>query len=89
MHFDEQGFPDFTPYELGHTRLKKFNGRTADMIDADKQFGIPRGYRADHSLTWHHKEDGRTMQLVPEDLHDAVRHTGGIAAEEDMKKWRK
>ena len=27
--------------------------------------------------TWHHVEDGRTMILIPTDLHDAYRHTGG------------
>jgi hypothetical protein len=27
----------------------------------------------------HHVEDGLTMQLVPSDLHDVVRHTGGAA----------
>lgn len=32
-----------------------------------------RGY------TWHHVEDGRTMQLIPQRLHNAVRHTGGCA----------
>jgi A nuclease of the HNH/ENDO VII superfamily with conserved WHH len=31
----------------------------------------PEGY------TWHHVEDGWTMELVPQDLHDVVKHTGG------------
>ncbi|MCC8399132.1 MAG: HNH endonuclease [Rickettsia endosymbiont of Platyusa sonomae] len=30
-------------------------------------------------MTWHHVEDGKTMQLVPEELHIKVRHTGGAA----------
>jgi len=30
-------------------------------------------------LTWHHNEDGITMELVPTDIHDAARHTGGVA----------
>ena len=30
-------------------------------------------------FTWHHVEDGITMQLVPTDLHDVVKHTGGAA----------
>jgi hypothetical protein len=29
---------------------------------------------------WHHVEDGRTLELVPKDLHEAVRHTGGVPA---------
>jgi len=34
----------------------------------------PKGY------TWHHVEDGRTMELVPKGLHDKIEHTGGRAA---------
>ena len=33
----------------------------------------PKGY------TWHHVEDGKTMQLVPQEIHQAARHTGGAA----------
>ena len=33
----------------------------------------PEGY------TWHHVEDGKTMMLVPSDIHSAVRHTGGAS----------
>jgi hypothetical protein len=33
----------------------------------------PTGY------VWHHVEDGLTMQLVPQDIHNAARHTGGSA----------
>ncbi len=29
--------------------------------------------------TWHHHEDGNTMVLVPTDVHDLVRHCGGIS----------
>jgi len=32
--------------------------------------------------TWHHVEGGQGMQLVPEDLNTAYKHTGGRA---DMK----
>ena len=33
----------------------------------------PDGY------VWHHVEDGKTMQLVPQDIHSQVGHTGGAA----------
>ncbi|MDB2140062.1 HNH endonuclease [Clostridium butyricum] len=33
----------------------------------------PKGY------TWHHVEDGRTLILVPSDLHGEIRHTGGAS----------
>ncbi|WP_196479972.1 HNH endonuclease [Burkholderia pseudomultivorans] len=33
----------------------------------------PDGY------VWHHVENVKTMFLIPQDLHNAVRHTGGAA----------
>ncbi|MGK8208888.1 HNH endonuclease [Burkholderia cenocepacia] len=33
----------------------------------------PDGY------VWHHVENAKTMFLIPQDLHNAVRHTGGVA----------
>ena len=33
----------------------------------------PPGY------TWHHKEDGVTMELIPADVHAAAKHTGGAS----------
>jgi hypothetical protein len=34
-------------------------------------------FRSDYRLTWHHKENGVTMQLVPSDLHSRIPHLGG------------
>ena len=31
-----------------------------------------------YGKTWHHVEDGKTMQLVPENLHK-IGHTGGAS----------
>ncbi|MYM59083.1 hypothetical protein GTG28_07590 [Vibrio sp. OCN044] len=28
---------------------------------------------------WHHVENGKTMQLISKDIHNAARHTGGAA----------
>lgn len=43
-------------------------------LEASKKYDkTPKGY------TWHHVEDGKTLILIPTDLHDAVRHTGGAA----------
>ena len=78
VRFSAEGFPDFTPYAT-HTYLFEhgFTGdRAKDFRLADKAMGWtkrPDGY------TWHHAEDGRTLQLIPRDLHLAVRHTGGHA----------
>ncbi|HLG54765.1 MAG TPA: DUF4157 domain-containing protein [Vicinamibacterales bacterium] len=34
-------------------------------------------YRRDTGFTWHHKENGTTMQLVPTALHASIPHLGG------------
>jgi RHS repeat-associated protein len=79
VRFTEKGYPDFGPHALFEVRFPKpgFTGnRTKDFAMANKKAGLlatPTGY------TWHHHEDGRTMQLVPTDLHDAIRHAGGVA----------
>lgn len=39
----------------------------------NRNTSTPAGY------TWHHVEAGRTMLLVPGDLHGTVRHTGGAS----------
>lgn len=43
---------------------------------ANKAVGYPK---TPEGYTWHHVEDGKTMQLVPEDIHWEVMHTGGAA----------
>ncbi|MPR35904.1 HNH endonuclease [Salmonirosea aquatica] len=35
-------------------------------------------YRDENKITWHHVEDTKTMVLIPTDIHDQVKHTGGI-----------
>ena len=47
-----------------------------DVRAANRREGYaktPRGY------IWHHKEDLKTLQLVPQDIHKTVAHTGGRA----------
>ena len=75
--FNNEGFPDFSPYAKIKVKIDGLKGNTTtDFTAANKAVGLketPGGY------TWHHVEDGRTMILVPTDLHQAVRHTGGAA----------
>jgi hypothetical protein len=82
LHFTEDGYPDFAPYaqELPsgkkQVQVKLSGDRDADIRAANKAVGLkrtPKGY------TWHHHQDGTTMQLVPRDLHTNLRHTGGAA----------
>jgi hypothetical protein len=80
LRFSKQGHPDFEPHALelpsGGKRVQiEYTGsRSADFNAATKAAGfdkLPRGY------TWHHVEDGKSMMLVPTELHEAVRHSGG------------
>ena len=57
---------------------KKFNeqqknGKTDWTADDVKK------YRKDNNLTIHECEDGTTCQLVPKSIHEACRHSGGVA----------
>jgi hypothetical protein len=76
VRFTPQGFPDFRPYKVAEVEIDGLRATKWDIKKANEAFGwdrTPVGY------TWHHVEDTRTLQLIPEDLHDAVRHTGGQA----------
>jgi hypothetical protein len=76
--FRSTGFPAFTPYREAHAVV---DGLTGDIrIDsriANQATGLPA---TPEGWTWHHVEDGRTLELIPSDLHGYVRHTGGAAA---------
>jgi hypothetical protein len=56
------------------TREKMQRTYASDNRMANKSSGLKK---ATEGCTWHHTEDGVTMQLVPCDLHDAVGHGGG------------
>jgi len=78
VRFTEDGYPDFSPYAVKTVTFDpNFTGnRGSDFVDANRLAGLtetPEGY------TWHHTQDTKTMQLIPSDLHDAVRHAGGVA----------
>ncbi|MDP9072484.1 MAG: HNH endonuclease [Actinomycetota bacterium] len=76
LRFTDEGFPDFSPYKKAQVRLDNLKGdHHNDFKRANEAIGraeTPKGF------TWHHAEDGRTMQLVPKDLHKRVGHTGGV-----------
>ncbi|WP_081053941.1 hemagglutinin repeat-containing protein [Burkholderia territorii] len=77
VKFNSQGFPDFSPYAKAKVNVQGLTGdyRTDEAI-SNKKVGLsetPDGY------VWHHVENAQTMLLIPQDLHNAVRHTGGSA----------
>ena len=74
--FTQQGFPDFARYRISRVEITLTGSRSADFKAANQAAGFsrtPKGY------TWHHHHEAGVMELVPTDLHDAVRHTGGVA----------
>jgi hypothetical protein len=77
VRFKENGFPDFTPYAKAQVNIKGLTGNYArDAAMANKAVGLkrtPNGY------VWHHVENAKTMQLIPKEIHNAARHTGGAA----------
>ncbi|MGL4426184.1 MAG: HNH endonuclease, partial [Alphaproteobacteria bacterium] len=74
--FTGTGHPDFSRYATKKVKIKMTGENHKDFSLADKAAEFskrPEGY------TWHHHHDGETMMLVPRDLHEAVKHTGGGA----------
>ena len=94
VEFDEKGFPDFSPYAVETVELARLPGevretsnggftwhRDPDFAEADAKTGWTDKRREEAGLLWHHHQDGKTMLLVPKDLHEKVGHTGGAAHE--------
>ncbi|MBK1645181.1 hypothetical protein CKO25_11095 [Thiocapsa imhoffii] len=75
VKFTDEGYPDFSPYAKAKTKVEGLTGsHYDDVIKSNRAMGYkktPEGY------TWHHVEDCLTMILVPTDLHNVVRHSGG------------
>jgi len=82
LRFTEQGYPDFEPYALdlpsgGKSVSIDYTGkRTGDYAISNEAADLARPPKF---YVWHHVEDGKRMMLIPQDLHDAVKHSGGVA----------
>lgn len=80
------GYPDFTPFMTHPSGVRsveiEMSGRTVtDFRRANNAAGHPEWNRQmPDGWTWHHAEDGRTMQLVPGEINRTFRHEGGAAA---------
>ena len=77
VEFDEKGFPDFKPYTKKEVKVEGLIGD--HNYDYDKANKIAGFKKIPEDYTWHHHQDGKTMQLVPRDLHRKVGHTGGAS----------
>ena len=44
-------------------------------------------FRTSGQFVWHECADGETMQLIPEKIHDACRHSGGVSEMKYRMAW--
>lgn len=56
---------------------------TSDFRRANEAAGFGKGSKPPVidgvEYTWHHVEDGETMQLIPRKIHQKFPHTGGAS----------
>ncbi|MRR52684.1 MAG: HNH endonuclease [Rhodocyclaceae bacterium] len=95
----KEGNPDFSEYTYkekcpdGKTvdgtveiQLSRAGDRDTDFQAAREAMAEKLGqekFREPDGWTWHHKEDGTTMELIPTDLHSNVPHSGGVSVAKD------
>ena len=87
--FTGEGFLDLAPYASEKVKITIIDGATKDFSLADKVAGYTRAKPRPKNMTWHHVDELGNMQLVPRDLHDAIRHTGGVARNKEIVKGKK
>jgi hypothetical protein len=76
LPFTGNGFPDFSQHAIKRVQIT-FSGDSAKDIRLANKLS---GYKSTpQNLIWHHNHDAQTMYLIPKDIHNAVRHTGGDA----------
>ena len=44
-------------------------------------------FRTSNQLVWHECADGKTMQLVPIEIHEACKHSGGVSEMKYRMEW--
>ena len=74
--FNQQGFPDFSGVSRAEVKIVQTGNRRVDSAAANKAANLSD---TPERFIWHHHQDGRTMQLVPETIHQQTGHTGGVA----------
>jgi RHS repeat-associated protein len=80
--FNMLGFPDFSRYAAKTVNVGKFKSDSADFRKANEYaFGKNNqfGDKAPEGFTWHHHQENGKLQLIPKDIHDGVKHTGGAS----------
>lgn len=76
----KEGYPDFSEYSEHTVTIDMKGNHGSDFTKANAEAGLDKTPKG---MTWHHHQDGTTMQLVPQDLHNNVPHTGGNSVVND------
>jgi len=81
IRFNKNAYADFEPYakeKITSIKLTGDNGKDIKIAGDIMKRRYP-DWKKPLGYTWHHHQDRKTMLLVPTDLHDAVRHSGGAS----------
>jgi hypothetical protein len=82
LRFTDTGFPDFEPHAMTlpngqkYVEIRYTGSRPGDYAAANAKAGYRK---TPPDYTWHHSEELGKMYLIPTDLHDLIKHTGGVA----------
>lgn len=74
-------YPDFKRAGLvedAYTVEHGFNTSNHSVDIKQAQSATGKGTKGSN-MTWHHNEDGKTLQLVPREYHEQFRHRGGFS----------
>lgn len=90
----KNGYPVFTPHAKARVEIDMKGNHGSDMTAARdamrKELNDPKWpgieKNSPEGWTWHHHEDGVTMELVPTALNKNVSHTGGASIVKEIKK---
>jgi filamentous hemagglutinin len=75
VRFKENGYSDFSPYAKTSVEVDGLIGDAHyDFLKANEA----AGYKETQKIIPGIMRMAKTMQLIPSDIHRAVRHTGGI-----------
>jgi len=81
--YDKDGYAVFDSVAEKTVEIAMTGIRTTDEALANAKAQLNR---TPDGFTWHHVQDTKRMQLVPTDIHDATRHTGGVAVLKAMRR---
>ncbi len=74
--FNNKGYPDFSSVSKKNVVIEFTGSRRKDVKAANQIAGYKK---TPEGMVWHHHQDGKTMQLVPFEIHLKTGHDGGFS----------